>query len=73
MSFFHGAEKTICPFYKNETKNSLSCEGIFSCSCTNNFLTAEEKKRHKKMFCDTFIYKDCILYQSIMHNKYSEL
>lgn len=70
MSLFHGAYKTVCPFYKDETKNSLSCEGIFGCNCTHTFMTAEDKKRHKKLFCDAFDYKDCILYQGVIENKY---
>ena len=65
LSFFHGAEKTKCPFYKDETKNSLSCEGIFGCTCIHTFATATEKKHHKEKFCDVFAFKDCILYKSI--------
>ena len=61
----YGAEKTKCPFYKEETRNSISCEGIFGCSCVHTFATATEKKNHKEKFCDVFNFKKCILYQSI--------
>ena len=61
----YGAEKTKCPFYKDETKNTISCEGIFGCGCVHTFSTAPEKRTHKEKYCNKFDFKNCILYQSI--------
>lgn len=70
----YGEEKVKCPFYKEETKNSIKCEGIFGCTCVHNFASSKEKKNHKEKYCDEFYFKKCILYQSVnstykMHQK----
>lgn len=58
MSQYYGAEKTKCPFYKDETKNSIKCEGLFSVTTNQNFENSTLKKTHKKYFCN-FDYKSC--------------
>lgn len=54
-----------CPFYKDETKNSIKCEGIVSVACINNFDNAREKKKHKAKYCCDQ-YNSCPLNKSIM-------
>ncbi len=51
------ANKTVealikCPFYLNESRNLLSCEGVFKNTCmTTRFADAESKKEHLKRNC----------------------
>lgn len=61
----YGSQDVKCPFYKNETKNSISCEGIFGCTCIHTFASRIEKKNYKQKYCDVFDFKKCILYKSI--------
>ena len=60
----YGAELVQCPFYKNESKNSIRCEGVISITCSNNFNTSTEKKKHlEKHCCDK--YEDCEIYKVV--------
>ena len=47
----YGSEKVLCPFYKDETRNSIRCEGVISVACVNNFEIVEDKKQHLEMYC----------------------
>ena len=41
-----------CPFYLNETRNLISCEGVVKNTCmTTRFPDAESKKRHLRTHC----------------------
>ena len=60
----YGAELVKCPFYKDESKNSIRCEGIISITCSSNFGSTKEKKKHReKHCCDK--YKDCDIYKLV--------
>ena len=48
-----------CPFCKEETRNTIKCEGIFSETCTFNFANPTNKKEHKEKYCNHFSYKNC--------------
>lgn len=52
MSQYYGAEHVQCPFYEDETKNTLKCEGEFSQSCTFVFLSSTKKNNHKFKYCN---------------------
>ena len=54
----YGSEKVLCPFYKDETKNSIRCEGVISVACINNFAETDDKKQHLEEYCYTH-YKRC--------------
>ena len=57
-----------CPFYKEETKNTIRCEGIVSEALQNNFRETKNKKIFRKRFCCNN-YEKCPLFQSI-NSKY---
>lgn len=59
----YGAKEVKCPFYKEESKNAIICEGLFSQSLTNNFLTAAEKKKHREKHC-CFKYTECEIFKA---------
>lgn len=43
--------RIICPFFKNDTKNSIKCEGIESSSLINCFEGSTQKKQYVKEYC----------------------
>lgn len=52
MSEDYGAVNVKCPFYCEESKNSIKCEGIISTTCKHNFETSLQKKKHKEKYCN---------------------
>ena len=48
----YGSEKVKCPFYKEETKNSIKCEGVISINCTQTFEDAHKKISFKSKYCE---------------------
>ena len=50
-----------CPFYKDETKNTIRCEGIFSEAIQSNFELTKSKKafRNECCCCD---YRRCPIF-----------
>lgn len=65
----YGSQDVKCPFYKDETKNTIRCEGIFSAALSNNFDSAQSKKEHVKKYCCKH-FKECSLYK-VVNQKYS--
>lgn len=61
---YYGSEKTKCPFYKDETKNSIRCEGVFSKTTNQNFENSTQKKEHKTEYCDKD-YSKCHHYKNV--------
>lgn len=57
------AENIKCPFYKEENKNTIKCEGLFSPELTNNFLTAKKKQEYREAHC-CVKYMECELYKA---------
>lgn len=55
----YGSEDVKCPFYRQETRNAIKCEGVFCETCTFNFADQIKKKEHKKKYCNHFNYKKC--------------
>ena len=47
----YGAVNVLCPFYKDETRNSIRCEGIVSDACVNNYADVNGKRAHKRNYC----------------------
>lgn len=64
----YGAVNVLCPFYKDETRNSIRCEGIVSAACVNNFADVNGKRAHKRNYCCSN-YQNCPLC-SVLMNKY---
>ena len=60
----YGSQDVKCPFYKDETKNTIRCEGIFSEAISNNFEHSNKKHIHRKTYCCTN-YSNCPLYKSV--------
>lgn len=58
----------LCPFYRDETKNTIRCEGLFSEALSNNFESVETKRDYKNKCCCSQ-YTDCKLY-SLLESKY---
>ena len=61
----YGAVDVKCPFYKDETRNSIRCEGIVSVACNNNFENSRQKKEHKKRYCCAD-FDSCLLNKAVM-------
>ena len=57
-----------CPFYKDETKNTIRCEGIFTNAISNNFEYSGQKRKHRDAYCCKK-YRDCTLYR-VVTSKY---
>lgn len=67
----YGSQNVKCPFYKDETKNSIRCEGAFSATVTNNFANTKDKYAYMKAFCYGIkSCEKCTLYESVM-DKYN--
>ena len=47
----YGSQYVLCPFYKDETVNTIRCEGLISEACSNNFQNKGEKQAHWENFC----------------------
>lgn len=54
-----------CPYYKDESKNSIRCEGIVSCSVVNNFSVSGDKKAYMQKFCRQDSFASCIIYKAV--------
>lgn len=65
------AKEIICPFYKDETNDSIRCEGYISDTCLNTFNDISRKTKHRESYCKTFDYFKCILADSLIE-KYEE-
>lgn len=63
-----GSENVKCPFYDEETKNSIKCEGAFSKTCNQNFDNSETKKKYKEKYCNKD-YNNCSHYKQV-NSKY---
>lgn len=68
MPTSYGSVRVRCPFYKEETKNSLKCEGTFCESCIFAFKTTFEKEVHRDKYCIRD-YENCPHY-SLVDDKY---
>ncbi len=67
MSTDWGTADVKCPFYKKEDPIRIVCEGISAKSvCHNIFHTGKGKLNHKKRYCNTDNYKECILFQALL-------
>lgn len=64
----YGSEKVKCPFYKEDTKNSIRCEGVISIACSNNFEAAEKKRQHLELYCEKE-YEKCP-HAKVLYEKY---
>ena len=64
----YGEENIVCPFYIEQSKNTIKCEGIISVTCNNNFSTAVEKREHQLRTCCNN-YRSCAVYR-ILDLKY---
>ena len=64
MSQYYGSESVGCPFYNNETKNTVKCEGAFSVFTVFVFGSALQKKKHKQKYCN-WDYIHCPNYQKV--------
>jgi len=61
----------ICPFYKDETKCEIKCEGVVSCSVINKFENTVQKREHEEKYCYSLMYRKCALSKRIF-KKYEE-
>lgn len=68
MSQNYGAEYVKCPFYFEETTNTLKCEGDFSNTCIFVFKNRLNKNLHKNQYCKSN-YEECPHFLKV-RNKY---
>ena len=64
---FYVSNKTVCPFYRFESRKSVYCEGFApSCGLCVAFADPERMALHKKSYCDSLgDYSACPLYSAI--------
>lgn len=60
----YSSEKVKCPFYDEETRNSIKCEGTFSRTCNQNFINSKAKQKHKEKYCN-YDYLSCPHYEQV--------
>ncbi len=60
----YGSANVKCPFYDEETRNKIKCEGVFSKTCDQNFETSIKKKKHKEKYCNKDFYS-CPHYKQV--------
>lgn len=61
----------LCPFYKEQAKQSISCEGLVDDSTIKLWFNYPKAKcLHAQVFCQKK-YKNCEIY-SILEKKYEE-
>lgn len=69
---YYGEQDIICPYYVNQNKYALICEGIleeaYSLSM-NRFGTVTKKKNHMDKYCCCYDYKKCP-YAAVMEGIY---
>ena len=49
----YGSEKAKCPFYEEDTKNSIKCEDFIGTTCKRIFENTIIKRKHKEKYCDS--------------------
>lgn len=60
-----------CPYYLASGKKTITCEGITDvCTNTSTFISQEEKRKHRAIFCDNK-YTFCEIY-NMLEKKYEE-
>ena len=62
---YYGNQDVICPFYKEEDKLIIKCEGIVSQVCSQQFRTQKRKEAAKENFCNTYNYKSCPHFKAV--------
>lgn len=70
---YYGQQNIICPFFVNENKNNIICQGLTDTTkSVNCFDAPTEKKKYKLNFCECFNYMDCPYYRILDQIKYQE-
>ena len=63
----------ICPYYRRESKNSITCEGICQCDTVYSSVKFDfetDKRCWVERYCATFKYKNCPYARMIEQEKY---
>ena len=70
-----GAISVKCPFFVEEnTKRTITCEGLVGVKAQHDFGTATAKYSHKKQYCDDVKNcKNCKQYKALMRFEYADL
>lgn len=68
-----GAQKVKCPYYRDATPTSITCEGYEDERQLIRLIyrTTEEAKAQRKNFCESACYEGCPIYQ-IASEKYED-
>lgn len=53
-----------CPFYVEEDKNTIKCEGLVSTQSIHRFNHKSDKDGHKDKFCNN-LYSACKYFQAV--------
>lgn len=53
-----------CPFYIDEDKNIIRCEGLVSTQAIQRFDHCVDKDKHKRKHCNEN-YENCLFFQSV--------
>lgn len=66
MSKCQSGVDVICPFYRKNSKESITCEGMIpDTRCMHSFRSAPERAKHMGIFCGA-MYRNCEAYAAIM-------
>lgn len=58
------SKAALCPFYVEEDKRTVKCEGLITKVCVHIFKTQDHKKRHKTNYCNA-CYSQCKHYEEV--------
>lgn len=68
----HKAKCVKCPFYREDKRDTIKCEGtIPDSNSINTFLRHEDKKLQMTLFCEED-YQKCEHYRAVIAAKYED-
>lgn len=65
----YNAKDVICPFYRNNEKKTIQCEGLISLDGIQKFGAEKALKIHMTKYCNSFNYRFCP-YAKALKQKY---
>lgn len=63
MATMYDDVDAICPYYKRSEKQKIVCESTGNYALELSFDRKDDRKAHKKKYCDTFDYQKCAICQ----------
>lgn len=70
MATSYNAKSVKCPFYKEDKRNTIKCEGtIPDSNSINTFIRHDDKKIQMALFCEKSFEK-CEQFRAVMSTRY---